>query len=147
MIEALTVKQSFLVSILGNVLRTVRRICLLMLGCKGLKGWWRTNGQGLRQTSVLRCDGGEEVKLSNYSLFWYFNAIELNELKNLKVAFKGNRFSVCNDCQVPKRSKTKRVLGVSQLMSDSTGCSQRQITHGKPKLTVIGDLLHQNKRS
>ena len=39
MIEALTVKQIFLVSILGNVLRTVRRICLLMLGCKGLKGW------------------------------------------------------------------------------------------------------------
>ena len=39
MIEALIVKQILLVSILGNVLRTVWRICLLMLGCKGLKGW------------------------------------------------------------------------------------------------------------
>ena len=33
--KLLIVKQTLLVSTLGNVLRTVWRICLLMLGCKG----------------------------------------------------------------------------------------------------------------
>ena len=40
-LKLLTVKQILLSSNLGNVKRTVWRICILMLGCKGLfKGYY-----------------------------------------------------------------------------------------------------------
>ena len=41
--ELLIVKQILLVSTLGNVWRTVWRICRMMLGCKGLKRWKAEN--------------------------------------------------------------------------------------------------------
>ena len=36
--QLLIVKQTLLFSLFGNVWRTVWRICILMLGCKGLRG-------------------------------------------------------------------------------------------------------------